>query len=297
MSRIRLLLPSALLLGGCVAPGLKYIDKLPMTTTEDSSTTSEIESTTVMTATGSASETEGDSASESDGETSQSSTTTTSASTDATSEDPGTTTTGTTAAAEAVCGDGIVEGDEECDDANDIAGDRCHECTKNRWIFASAALHNDGDLGGLEGADSRCRQYALQSGLADDTWKTFIAWLSDADLDVRDRLYPGRGRYVRTDGVVVAETFEQFFSGSLAAPINVDELGNQDIGGGVLTGTQPDGTAAPGTHCDNWTSSALSDFSAHKGSASATDEFWTIYPDPPLPCTALSARLYCIEGK
>ncbi|WP_434421470.1 DUF4215 domain-containing protein [Nannocystis pusilla] len=294
MSRIRLLLPSALLLGGCVAPALKYIDKPPMTTTGDTSTTSDTESTTVMTATGDASETDGDSASENDGETSQASTTTTTASTDATSEDPGTTTTGP---AEAVCGDGLVEGDEECDDANDIAGDRCHECAKNRWIFASAALHNDGDLGGLEGADSRCRQYALQSGLADDTWMTFIAWLSDADHDVRDRLYPGRGRYVRTDGVVVAENFEQFFSGSLEAPINVDELGNQDIGGGVLTGTQPDGTAAPGTHCDNWTSSALSDFSVYEGSSSATDEFWTMYPDPPTPCAGFLSRLYCIEGK
>ncbi|MFY0537464.1 DUF4215 domain-containing protein [Nannocystis pusilla] len=229
-----------------MAPGLKYIDKPPVTTTGDSSTTSDTESTTVMTATGDASETDGDSAGESDGETSQAGTTTTTASTDATSEGPGTTTTGTTAASEPVCGDGIVEGDEECDDANDIADDRCRECAKNRWIFASAALHNDGDLGGLEGADSRCRQYALQSGLADDTWMTFIAWLSDADHDVRDRLYPGRGRYVRTDGVIVAENFEQFFSGSLEAPINVDELGNQDIGGGVLTGTRPDGTAAPG---------------------------------------------------
>ncbi|MCY0988561.1 DUF4215 domain-containing protein [Nannocystis sp. ILAH1] len=296
MSRIGLLLPSALLLGGCVAPGLKYIDRPPMTTTGDSSTTSEAESTTVMTATGDASETDGDSASESDGETSQASTTT-AASTDSTSGDPGATTTGTTDAAEAVCGDGIVEGDEECDDANDIAGDRCHECTKNRWIFASAALHNDGDLGGLEGADSRCRQYALQSGLADDTWKTFVAWLSDSDHDVRDRLYPGRGRYVRTDGVIVVASFEQLFSGSLEAPINVDEHGNQDIGGGVLTGTQPDGTAAPGTHCDNWTSSALSDFSVYEGSSSATDEFWTMYPDPPTPCAGFLSRLYCIEGK
>ncbi|MCY1011425.1 DUF4215 domain-containing protein [Nannocystis pusilla] len=280
-----------------MAPALKYIDEPPMTTTGDSSTTSQAEATAVMTTPGDASETDAGSASESDSQTSQSSTTTTTAGADATSGDSATITTGTTAAAEAVCGDGIVEGDEECDDANDVADDRCHACAKNRWIFASAALHNDGDLGGLEGADSRCRQYALQSGLADDTWMTFIAWLSDADHDVRDRLYPGRGRYVRTDGVVVAETVEQFFSGSLETPINVDELGNQDIGGGVLTGTQPDGTAAPGTHCNNWTSSALSDFSVYEGSSSATDEFWTMYPDPPTPCAGFLSRLYCIEGK
>lgn len=285
MSRIRLLLPSALLLAGCVAPGLKYLQSLPMTTSTSTGdvSTGDDGASTIMTTTEDASD------SEAPGPGTTTSTT---------SGGHDTTTSHTTGEpAEPICGDGLVEGDEECDDANDIADDRCHQCTKNRWIFASAALHNDGDLGGLEGADSRCRQYALQTGRADDTWKTFIAWLSDADHDVRDRLYPGRGRYVRTDGVVVAETVEQFFSGSLEAPINVDEDGNQDIGGGVLTGTRPDGTAAPGPHCDNWTSSALSDFSAYEGSSSATNEFWTMYPDPPTPCAGFLSRLYCIEGE
>ncbi|MCY1057302.1 DUF1554 domain-containing protein [Nannocystis sp. SCPEA4] len=293
MSRIRLLLPSALLVGGCVAPGLKYIDPPPETTTTGDSSTSGDGSTTIMTTTESSAD-EGTDSGHGASDGSQSTTT----GADSSSGGVDTTTTGTTGAADPVCGDGLVEGDEECDDANDIADDRCDGCTKNRWIFASAAFHNDGDIGGIEGADSRCRQYALQSGKADDSWKTFIAWLSDADHDVRDRLYPGRGRYVRTDGIVVAETVEQFFSGSLAAPINVDEHGNQDIGGGVLTGTKPDGTAAPGTHCDNWTSSSLSDHSAYEGNASSITQTWTMFPDdPPLPCTALSARLYCIEGE
>ncbi|MBZ5714020.1 DUF4215 domain-containing protein [Nannocystis pusilla] len=294
MSRIRTLLPAALLLAGCTAPGLKYIDGYDKTTGGSDATTSSsggAESTSIMTST------EGSDS----GDASHSGTTSTTSdaatgTADATAADTTTTTTG----AEPFCGDGVVEGDEECDDANDIDDDRCFECTKNRWVFASAALHNTGALGGVEGADSLCRQYALQSGKADDSWKTFIAWLSDSEHDVRDRLYPGRGRYVRTDGVVVAETVDRFFSGSIAATIDVDEHGNQELSGGVLTGTRFDGTAAPGTHCDNWTTEKLTDFSAYIGVPSATDESWTMLPNPdvnPQPCTALAARLYCIEGE
>ena len=297
MSRITLLLPTALLLSGCVAPGLKYIQGLDMTTsgTDTSTGGSDASSTAIMTTTeddgpGTASDS-GTAAMTSEADTTTSSTgpvdTTDVASTGTSSGEP-------------VCGDGVVEGDEECDDANEIADDRCYECTKNRWIFASAALHGDPDFGGVEGADSLCRQYALQSGKADDSWKTFIAWLSDSEHDVRDRLYPGRGRYVRTDGVVVAENVERFFSGSIAVPINVDEHGNQDIGGGVITGTKPDGTAAPGTHCEDWTIKKLSDWSAYTGSVSATDERWTMEPNPqlnPEACLGLNSRLYCIEGK
>jgi len=296
MSRITLLLPSALLLTGCVAPGLKYIQGLDVTTSgaDPSTGGGDASSTSIMTT----AEDEGSGAASHSGTaamTSESDTTTTGSGSVGTAG-----TTSTSTGGEPACGNGVVEGDEECDDANDIADDRCFECTKNRWIFATAALHNDPTFGGVEGADSLCRQYALQSGKADDSWKTFIAWISDSEHDVRDRLYPGRGRYVRTDGVVVAETVERFFSGSIAAPINVDEHGNQDIGGGVITGTKPDGTAAPGTHCTNWTVEKLSDISAYRGDNSATDESWTLYPDPelnPEACLGLNARLYCIEGE
>ena len=95
-------------------------------------------------------------------------------------------------------------------------------------------------------------------------------------------------------------TSARFFSGSIDAPINVDEHGNQDLFGAVVTGTKPDGTAAPGTHCENWTVEKLSDFSAHIGFVTETDERWTMEPDPqfnPVRCIGLNARFYCIEGE
>jgi cysteine-rich repeat protein len=198
-----------------------------------------------------------------------------------------------------VCGDGVVEGDEECDDGNLIdLEDACSSaCTRNLWIFATAAIDHQGDLGGVEGAHSRCRQYALQSGRADDTWMNFVAWISDADHDARDLLHPGRGRYLRTDHVVVADSFEQLLSGTLNAPIDLDEHGDP-APGGALTGTKFDGTAAPGTHCESWTTKTGLDVSLYYGSTAATDSWWTLQDLPdanPAPCS-IKRRLYCIEG-
>jgi hypothetical protein len=194
---------------------------------------------------------------------------------------------------EPVCGDGVVEGEEECD-----GGERCFECTRDRWIFVTADSTHDGKfLDGIDGADSLCRQYSLQGGATDATWKTFIAWISDADHPMRDRLPAGiRGRYVRTDGVVVVDRAEDLFSGTLLAPINVDEHGQTVAGDAVITNTMPDGTAAPGTHCDSWTSESFLNMSMYLGDPAATDGRWTMEDlDNPSPCGS-HWRLYCLEG-
>jgi hypothetical protein len=199
-----------------------------------------------------------------------------------------------TSTGEPVCGDGVVEGDEECE-----GGEACFECARDRWIFVTAADNHDGQfLDGIKGIDSLCRQYALQSGRADATWKTFIAWVSDSNTSMRDRLPAGiRGRYVRTDGTVVVERAQDLFSGSLLAPINVDEHNQLVIGGTVMTGTMPDGTSAPGTHCDNWTGSSLLDWSRYTGHSDRTDGWWTLasYEGNLTDCDH-GERLYCLEG-
>jgi hypothetical protein len=191
-----------------------------------------------------------------------------------------------------VCGDGVVEGDEECE------GEGCFECTRDRWIFVTKDSTHDGKfLDGIAGVDSLCRQYALQSGRGEATWKTVIGWISDADHPMRDRLPAGiRGRYVRTDGVVVVDRAEDLFSGTLLAPINVDEFGQTVVGDAVISNTMPDGSAAPGSHCDNWTSQTLLNMSMYLGEPDAIDGRWTMEDlDNPHPC-AIGWRLYCLEG-
>ncbi|MBZ5711926.1 DUF4215 domain-containing protein [Nannocystis pusilla] len=111
--------------------------------------------------------------------------------------------------ATAVCGDGIVEAPEECDDGNADPDDNCASCLRARWVFATSMLLSPELIGGLAGADSLCAQLALQAGLGDN-WQSYRAWLSDSHESAGERIFAGLGRYRRRDGVVIAENFEQF---------------------------------------------------------------------------------------
>jgi cysteine-rich repeat protein len=205
---------------------------------------------------------------------------------------------GSTTAAAPVCGDGVVDGpEEECDDANDVDEDGCdNTCLKQRVVFATSTRFTAGYLKGLEGADGLCKLWAVKAGLKNPG--SFTAWLSDSQNDARDRIYPGRGRYVRVDGTVVAHGADQFSSGTLLAPINVDEL-SQTVIGATWTGTLPDGTAVPGSgHCDDWTNDFYLDIDGYYGLMSAVDGVWTHDPDETNPTScAKQYNLYCIEGE
>jgi hypothetical protein len=134
-------------------------------------------------------------------------------------------------------------------------------------------------------------------------WQSYTAWLSDSTTDARDRIYKGRGRYLRVDMTPIADSWEQLFSGHLLAPIEIDESG-QHAAAEVWTGTLPDGTAVPGsTHCDDWTLFDPGKKDAYVGASVAMDAWWTLWfypnPDPefnPKGCGILR-RLYCVEGK
>jgi hypothetical protein len=151
-------------------------------------------------------------------------------------------------------------------------------------VFVTSSQLN-GALGGLAGADAACASEASAAGLPG----TFVAWLSTSTLDARDRLAGARG-WIRTDGVVAADTVDAFASFELRAPIDRDAHGNRVsyASRAVWTGTQYTGVRTSET-CSDWSSTATT---GETGQLSAGEVVFT--EDVSIACTS-SAHLYCFE--
>ena len=65
-----------------------------------------------------------------------------------------------------------------------------------------ALTFGDGDLGGLEGADTECNLLAENAGFPGE----FVAWLSTASVDALDWLAGSNGPWFNTNGGMVAAT-------------------------------------------------------------------------------------------
>jgi hypothetical protein len=114
-----------------------------------------------------------------------------------------------------------------------------------------------GDLGGLEGADAYCKSLATAAGVsADKDWR---AYLSTEAENARDRI--GAGPWYNAKGEKIADDVASLHgdANNISKQTALDEKGNVVNGRGdqpnrhdVLTGSMPDGTAAPET-CGNWT--------------------------------------------
>ena len=113
------------------------------------------------------------------------------------------------------------------------------------------------DLGGLAGADAWCASLAEAAGVTGKTWR---AYLSTSAENARDRI--GQGPWVNAKGETVAEGLAVLHDENapgLSKATALDETGAVVNGRGdtpnrhdILTGSLPDGTAAPET-CGDWT--------------------------------------------
>lgn len=226
-------------------------------------------------------------------ETSTTSADTTGTSSPADSSGSGDSSTGdsSTGPADPVCGDGLVQLGEACDDGNLVAGDGCQECATDSLVFISSEVYQGFALGGLYGADQRCRSLAAKAGLLHP--ETFVAWLSTAAMPAADRLKHSPGRYLLVNGLVVAESWTALTSGSLKNPIMVDEY-SQTRDTRAWTGTLVSGQPAPGSEfCEDWDDDSGLLKWGGTGLSVNVDSAWSFFEQG--PCDS-ELRLYCFQG-
>jgi hypothetical protein len=129
--------------------------------------------------------------------------------------------------------------------------------TTMSFFVTSAGPGHGANLGGLEGADAHCQKLAEAAGISGKTWH---AYLSTSEVNAKDRI--GKGPWFNAKGQKIADDVASLHSdtNAISKQTALDEKGNMVNGRGdqpnrhdMLTGSKPDGTAAPET-CNNWTS-------------------------------------------
>jgi hypothetical protein len=121
--------------------------------------------------------------------------------------------------------------------------------TSMSFFVTSANPGKGGDLGGLAGADAYCNTLATASGSTGKNWK---AYLSTDTENAKDRI--GTGPWYNAKGEKVADDVAALHgdANNLTKQTALNEKGEVINGRGdtpnrhdILTGSLPDGTAAP----------------------------------------------------
>jgi hypothetical protein len=137
-------------------------------------------------------------------------------------------------------------------------------------FFISSVGAGDGaNLGGLTGADRHCQTLAAAAGAGSRTWRAYLSTSAvggGGAVNARDRI--GRGPWYNARGTMVARDINDLHAetSALGKQNSLNEKGEVVNGRGdtpnrhdILTGSQPNGAAFPGTEdktCGNWTSNA-----------------------------------------
>jgi hypothetical protein len=141
--------------------------------------------------------------------------------------------------------------------------------TPMTFFLTSVGPGKGADLGGLAGADKHCQSLAAAAGAGSRTWRAYLsasAVGNEPAVNARERI--GKGPWHNAKGVEIASSVDDLHSdkNKLTKETQLTEKGEVVKGRGdtpnrhdILTGSQADGTAFPGTEdktCKNWTSSA-----------------------------------------
>ena len=211
------------------------------------------------------------------------------------------------------CNDGVVQDSEECDLGNNNGsgefspdGVPCDEGCRYqaRLCFLSSVAYKGGEIGGVEGAHTKCQLLAEKAGY--DNSKNFKAWLSDAlHNPAKDFLHTAGLPFVRPDGVRIADDWDDLVKNGPHDGIFVTEKGESLLGVRVWTGTAASGNLLdPAANCKAWTT--LDPNQESRVGRSGVDKIklpvawqqwydsdhWTNYDN--FSCED-EARLYCVE--
>jgi hypothetical protein len=138
-------------------------------------------------------------------------------------------------------------------------------------FFVTSVRSVTGNLGGLAGADATCQRLATAAGHGNRTWLAYLSVernpaLGNQPTHARDRI--GSGPWYNVNLQLIANNPSELHSRTGDAALFLDERG-QRINGqwtgspgpiehDILTGSNLDGTLAPGKTCADWTSDAAS---------------------------------------
>jgi hypothetical protein len=150
-------------------------------------------------------------------------------------------------------------------------------------IFVTSTLYT-GNLGGLDGADTKCSDAADTATLG-GTWK---AWLSDSTTDAIDRIADAGPWYLVDKTTLIFNNKANLMTGPLAT-IGQTEDGTYVGGVAVWTGTSTGGLGST-DHCTDWTIGDMSSMGTSGSSDSSS--FWT--DDSTTVCSQMQS-LYCLE--
>ncbi len=151
------------------------------------------------------------------------------------------------------CDLGLDNGGTKGDEQGILCDPSCRAQQLRGFVTAAAFT---GDLGGLFGADLKCRDAAAAAGLPEP--ERFHAFLSTGAIDAKDRFpaVPPAMPYVLVTGKKFADSFASLLAaGPLGEGIAVSETGAALYGKDVATNTAPGGIHfSPDQHCQEWTS-------------------------------------------
>lgn len=212
----------------------------------------------------------------------------------------------TTGGMESVCGDGVVEGVEECEPS--LEDSNCSlDCRLGNIVFATStqACTYGGVIGSVEDADALCNKQAADLGLVG----YFKAWISDDDSSPLDTFIHSTLPYIdRYSKYVVAENWDDLTTCDendvcLQHPITPVDGPKNVL---VLTGTSTNGSRYPGenVNCLNWSTYGNYKDTILKyigGRSLETNGDWTAWDSTGMfkwdcsPYDNICAILYCFE--